>query len=146
MNNNEIPGDWVTTPAESDSDINHTIFVTGRTDVKKFRDNPRFNIRVEVTFSYTPAPTGMPDVETADVLEEITGRLANVFQKDPVAVLTGIYTGDNQRNWVFYTTSTHIFQRKFNESLSDLPLYPITISAENDPDWEEYTEMMSLFA
>jgi hypothetical protein len=67
-----------------------------------------------------------------------------VFEKDPVAVLTGIYTGDSQRNWVFYTLSTHIFQKKINEALAQLPTLPLQISAENDPDWEEYAEMKEI--
>jgi hypothetical protein len=45
---------------------------------------------------------------------------------------------------VFYTLSTHIFQRKLNEALAELPLLPLQISAENDPNWDEYSEMKSL--
>lgn len=139
----ELPGDWTTAPLESDTTPN-TVFVSGRTDVDKFRLNPRYNIRINVTFTYGQTPTGLPDEKTASELNTITERLSDVFRKDPVAVLTGIYTGDNCRNWVFYTVSTNIFQRKFNEALADLPLFPITISAENDPGWDEYGEMMSL--
>ena len=58
-----------------------------------------------------------------------------------MAVLTGIYTGDGERNWVYYTTSVHIFGRKLNEALAELPLLPLTIYTENDPDWGEYDEM-----
>ena len=140
----EYPGEWWTTPTESDSDSGNTIFVTGRLDISKFQTNPRFSIRVTVTFTYKPSVTGMPDEETAEVIKEVTDRLVNVFHSDPVAVLTGIYTGDGIREWVFYTLSTNIFGRKFNEALSDLPLLPISISAENDPDWAEYREMRSL--
>ena len=44
-------------------------------------------------------------------------------------------------NWVFYTRSLHIFQRKFNEILAPLPAMPLTFRAEEDPQWEEYHEM-----
>ena len=67
-----------------------------------------------------------------------------IFKKDPVAILTGIYTGDNERNWIFYTLSTHIFGRKINEALAQFELLPITIYCENDPDWNEYQEMKEL--
>lgn len=74
-------------------------------------------------------------------MEEVTDVLQDCFDRDPVAVLTGIYTGDGQRNWVFYTRSLHIFQRKFNEALAPFPALPLEFEAEEDPDWQEYREM-----
>ena len=134
--------DWWTSPTESDN--GRLIMVTGRRDVEKFRDNSRFNIRVEVTWKYNGDASGMPDVATSTLMSEVQDALEAVFEKDPVAVLTGIYTGDDERNWVFYTLSTHIFGRKLNEALSDFELLPITIYAENDADWAEYAEMKEL--
>ena len=55
--------------------------------------------------------------------------------------MTGIYTGDDRRDWIFYTLSVHIFGRKLNEALADLPTLPLHIIAENDPRWEAYDEM-----
>ena len=130
---------WWTAPTESES--GKLIMVTGRKDVEKFRSNPRFNIRVEVTWKYDGDASGMPDKETSTLMEEVQEALQKGFKKDPVAVLTGIFTGDNQRDWIFYTLSTHIFGRKLNESLASFPLLPLTIYTENDPGWEEYDEM-----
>ena len=65
-----------------------------------------------------------------------------MFKADPIAVLTGIYTGDGQRSMVFYTLSLHIFQRKFNEALALFPTLPLTFNAEEDERWEEYAEML----
>ena len=83
----------------------------------------------------------MPDLATSKQMEEVTERLQDVFTKDPVAVMTGIFTGDGIREWVFYTLSTNIFGRKLNESLSDLPVLPLEITCENDSAWEAYDEM-----
>lgn len=130
---------WWTAPTASES--GRLIMVTGRNDVKKFRDNPRFNIRVEVTWPYKGDETGMPDVETSTLMEQVQESLQMVFRKDPVAVLTGIFTGDDERNWVFYTLSTNIFGEKLNEALKEFPLLPLTIYCENDPEWNEYDEM-----
>lgn len=134
--------DWWTSPTESEN--GNIIMVTGRRDVDEFRRNPKFCIRVEVTFKYEGDASGMPDESTARVMEEVHDALACEFVKDPVAVLTGIYTGDGERNWVFYTLSTHIFGKKLNQALADMPLLPITIYTENDPDWNEYAEMKEL--
>ncbi len=130
---------WWTAPAQSES--GRLIMVTGRKDVKKFMDNARFSIRVEVTWTYDGDESGMPDKDTSTIMEQVQDALTGVFDKDPVAVLTGIYTGDGERNWVFYTLSTHIFGRKLNETLSVFPQLPLSIYCENDPEWLEYKEM-----
>lgn len=133
----EFPGEWLTAPATGDND--ELVMVTGRCDVDKFRTNPRFNIRVTVSWRY--GDSGMPDTATSQLMQDVAERLVREFTADPVAVLTGIYTGGGLREWVFYTLSLNIFGRKLNERLADLPVLPLEISAENDPEWEEYDEM-----
>ncbi len=135
----EQNSNWWTAPAEADN--GRLIMVSGRTDVEKFRSNPRFNIRVEVAWPYEGDASGMPGDELSRLMEQVQNALQEAFRKDPVAVLTGVFTGDNERTWVFYTLSTHIFGRKLNEALADLPLLPLKISAENDPEWLAYDEM-----
>lgn len=134
--------DWWTSPTESES--GRLIMVTGRRDVDTFRNNPKFNIRVEVTWRYKGDKSGMPDEATAQLMDDVQMALQASFTKDPVAVLTGIYTGDDERNWVFYTLSTHIFGRKLNEALASFDVLPIVIYTENDPGWDEYAEMKEL--
>lgn len=132
--------DWWTSPAESAD--GRLIMVSGRRDVARFRENPRFSIRIEVSWQYSDSPeAGMPDDDDARVMEQATDALQAVLAADPVAVMTGIYTGAGRRDWVFYTLSTHIFQKKLNEALAPLPLLPLEITAENDPEWAEYDEM-----
>lgn len=132
-------GDWWTSPTESES--GQLVMVTGRRDIQKFRDNPKFSIRVEVTWPYQADKSGMPDKPTSMLMEDVQDALQSAFLQDPVAVLTGIYTGDGERNWVFYTLSTNIFGRKLNEALAPFDLLPLTVYTENDPRWEEYDEM-----
>lgn len=57
------------------------------------------------------------------------------------AYLTGIYTGEGRRDWIFYTCSLNIFGRVFNRALEALPLLPLRMEAAEDPEWEEYREM-----
>ena len=130
---------WWTAPAESED--GHLIMVTGNKDVAKFRSNPRFCIRIEVSWNYTGDASGMPDTATSELMEQVQEALQTEFRKDPVAILTGIFTGDGKREWVFYSVSTHIFGKKLNQALEPFPLLPITVYCENDPGWEGYDEM-----
>lgn len=134
--------DWWTSPTESET--GRLIMVTGRRDITKFRSNPKFKIRIEITWNYNGDATGMPDKPTSELMEAVQDSLMATFDKDPVAVLTGVYTGDDRRDWVFYTLSTSIFNKKLNEALAPFDRLPITIYAENDPDWAEYEEMRDL--
>lgn len=136
----ENEGTWWTAPTES-AENGSLVMVTGRRDVEKFRDNPKFRYRVEVIWNY--GASGMPDEQTSEIMEKVNDALAATFKKDPVAVMTGIYTGDGRRDWVFYTLSLHIFQRKLNEALAQFPPLPLEFTADDDPEWEEYAEMKS---
>ena len=133
---------WWTSPLENDN--GQMIMVTGRGDVDDFRNNPRFNIRVTITLPYQSRPDGMPTVEAAELLEQVLAPLQEIFEEDPIAVLTGIYTGAGERTMVFYTLSVHIFNKKLNQALASLPLLPLKIESENDPGWLEYQEMEEL--
>ncbi len=132
-------GEWWTAPAIADD--GRDMMVSGRSDVATFRRNPKFKIRIEIVWAYDALPGGMPCDADAETMGQATDNLLEILHKDPVAVMTGIFTGAGERTWVFYTLSTNIFQKKLNEALADLPLLPLQITAENDPDWEAYQEM-----
>ena len=60
---------WWTAPTESEN--GKLIMVTGRKDVESFRKNPKFSIRIEVTWKYEPEADGMPDKETSEQMEQV---------------------------------------------------------------------------
>ena len=134
-----ICNDWWTAPAEGEN--GNLILVTGRRGMDNVIATGVYRYRVEVTWPYEGDSKGLPAFADSKVMEEVTDALNASFDRDPVAVMTGIYTGDGQRNWVFYTRSLHIFQRKFNEAMAPFPTLPLQFEAEEDPDWQEYREM-----
>ena len=134
-----ISDDWWTSPAEGDN--GRLILVTGRRGMDNVIATGLYRYRVEVTWHYKGDEKGLPAYADSKIMEEVTDTLTECFNRDPVAILTGIYTGDGERNWVFYTRSLHIFQRKFNEVMAPFPTLPLNFEAEEDPDWEEYREM-----
>lgn len=135
----KITKEWWTAPAEGEK--GELILVTGRKDIDNVIETGLFNDRVEVTWKYEPEKNGMPDYKTSSLMEAVQDALEAVFDKDPVAILTGIYTGAGERNWIFYTRSVNIFGKKINEALEPFELLPISIYVEKDPKWNEYREM-----
>ena len=135
----KLTEDFWTYPAETES--GNTLIVTGRDNIDSVRESGKYPYRVTVSWDYTPLPDGFPDKETATLMEQADEALRNETRKDHAAVITGIYTGDGRRDWVFYTRSLHIFRNILNRALADLPLLPLSIEAVEDPEWEEYREM-----
>lgn len=137
-----IPDEWWSSPTESEN--GRLIIVTGRRDVEPAIETGEFNDRIEITWKYSGEANGMPDKETSMQMEAVTNALQAAFKNASVAVMTGIYTGDDERNWVFYVRKLEVFGKVFNKALSEFPLLPITLYAEKDPEWSEYREMKDL--
>ena len=135
----KISDEWWTAPAEGDN--GELILVTGRLNMDEIMASKIFNDRIEVTWNYAPQANGLPDESTSKLMEQVHDALRAEFDKDPVAIMTGIYTGAGERNWIFYTRSINIFGRKLNEILAPFELLPLSIYAEKDPEWNEYREM-----
>lgn len=126
-------------PAEGES--GKTIIVTGRDGIESYKESGKYKYRINVYWDYNALPDGMPEPEESEMMDRATLAFEEALTRDKAAVMTGIYTGDGRRDWVFYTVSLFIFQKIFNRALEELDLMPLVIEATEDADWEEYTEM-----
>lgn len=133
---------WWSYPADGEN--GKTVIVSGHDGINKFRENGKYIYRIDVSWRYNALPSGMPEDADAELMEQATDALQAAFAKDKVAVMTGIYTGDGRRDWVFYTKNLHIFSIVFNKALETLDAMPLEISASEDPGWEEYSEMREM--
>lgn len=134
---------WFSALTEAENN-DHMIIVSGRTEIEPFIQSGKFKERVEITWKYEPDSKGMPTEKTSELMEEAQTALKRVMEKDKLAIFTGIYTGDGERTWVFYTRNIPAFGRMLNEALAPFETLPITIYTEKDPEWNEYREMCEL--
>jgi len=135
----KFPDKWWTSPAESEA--GKTVIITGRDGLEKVQASGKYIYRLDVSWDYEPEASGMPSDADARIMEEATDALLKVFDKNTAAVMTEIYTGDGRRDWIFYCLNLKVFSSSFNNALADLPAMPLEISATEDPEWEEYSEM-----
>lgn len=133
---------WWTAPTKSESGA--TVMVTGRDYMDDVIAKGKFKYRVTVGWDYERLPNGMPSDADAEMMEKATDALQKEFNKDKVAYMTGIYTGDGRRDWIFYTMNLNIFGKVFNRALEGLDSMPLSIEAEEDADWAEYREMRDI--
>lgn len=138
----KIPDRWWSAPVEGEHGA--TVIVTGRDGVEKAIEKGKYIYRVDVSWDYDPLPTGMPSDADAALMEQATDALKEALSKNDCAILTGIYTGDGRRDWIFYTLNLKAFSGVFNRALEGLPALPLKITASADPDWEEYRNMREM--
>lgn len=130
---------WWTAPAESED--GQLIMVTGRDDLLQQRESGKYPVRCTITWAYDG---GMPSPELSRLMEQADDALRQRLKKDKRIILTGIYTGAGKREWVFYAKNVQVFGYLVNGAWAEMEQLPVELSAENDPDWQEYTEMREL--
>jgi len=138
----KLSNNWFSGVAEADN--HYPIFITGRDDIEEFRLSGKLKERVEIYWNYKSTHNGMPSENEASLMEEVQNRLQTVMEKDKLAILTGVYTGNNERTWVFYTRTSCVLGERLNEALATFELLPITLYVENDVEWNEYQEMYEI--
>lgn len=136
----KLTDEWFTAIAEDDN--GRTVIICGRDNIEPFRTSGKFKERIEITWPYSAS--GMPDEETAKLMEEVGEALRSGAEKDKLAILTGVYTGGGKRVWVYYSRHTGAFGEMLNTALSGFDLLPITIYSEKDPDWDDYAEIFAM--
>ena len=133
---------WWSAPTEAEN--GKTIIVTGRDYMDEIIAKGKFPYRITIGWNYNALPDGMPEDADARLMEQATDALMAEFKRDKVAYLTGLYTGDGRRDWIFYTGNLNIFNRVLNRALAPLEQMPLIIEAEEDADWNEYKEMREI--
>ena len=133
---------WFT--ALSEDDEGRLVTINGREELTEFMESGKLKERVEVTWKYEGDAQGMPEEETAELMEKVQETLKKAMEKDKLSILTAVYTGGNQKIWVFYTRTVRVFGERLNEALASFELLPIEIYTEVDADWEEYKDMYEM--
>lgn len=126
------------------NDAEQPVFITGRDDIEEFRNCGKLKERVEIYWKYEASANGMPTEKEADLMNKAQEALRTVVEKDKLAILTGVYTGNNERTMVFYARTAKVFGERLNDAWKNFPLLPITIYVEKDPEWNEYAEMLEI--
>lgn len=138
----KLSDNWFT--ALSEADNGGLVFVTGRLDLEGFRLSRKLKVRVDIRWAYNSDSEGMPDERDGELIAELEPLLRKVMERDKLAILTGNYTGGGEKYWIWYTRHLPTFGERLNEVLAPYPTLPLDIHCEEDEDWEEYLDMLSM--
>lgn len=134
---------WFT--ALSQNEEGQIITISGRDELDEFIQTGKYKGRVEITWKYDGDEKGMPSESVGELMESVEETLRKAMEKkDKLAIMTSIYTGGNEKVWVFYTRTVRVFGERLNEALASFELLPISIYTEVDNDWEEYKDMYEM--
>lgn len=115
-----------------------------RPQLKDFIATGRFNERLTIIWLYQSDDRSlMPSDEDADKMKAMEDALVEAMELDLQAVLAFVYTGQDQKEWHWYSTDIQESGKRINEALAAFDKLPIELSFEVDPEWTEYNSVLS---
>ncbi len=129
---------------DGEVDTSKARFVAIRDELSDALESKKYPIRVDITWNYQGDMADMPKDDTMKDFTDFEEAVVPSFEKNNLALLAYILTGEGKRVWSFYTRNLNAFETTLNEALNELPLYPLIIHAEMDIEGDAYKEAFSL--
>ncbi|QHL87276.1 DUF695 domain-containing protein [Nibribacter ruber] len=114
-----------------------------RPHLQPFLETGRYAKRLIILWNYTSEDEYLfPTPEDMDVMADVEETLVDHLEADAQSVLTFVFTGQERREWHWYTSDMASAQERLNEALSHFDRLPIELTAEDDADWAEYLSIL----
>jgi hypothetical protein len=95
----------------------------------------QFSELVVIRWRYEPDEHGFPDRPSIDRMDAFEGAINSVLERAEIATQVCCSTGNDFREWMYYTTDQALFMAQFNEALRNHPICPIHIDLYSDMEW-----------
>lgn len=105
-------------------------------------DRARQPERLIITWGYE-SRSGMPSLEVRQRMDALEDILQPVVESDGFSTLAIVSTGEDSREWIYYTSSSSAFLQRLNDSLKEQAPFPIEIHVAPDPTWSTYEEFLA---
>ena len=96
-----------------------------------------FPVRIILVWRYDSA-SGMPQTAERERMDQMEDLLAPAVESSGLARLLMVSTGENLREWTYYTRDEEAFMTALNQALAEQPAFPLQIHIAPDPDWHSY--------
>jgi hypothetical protein len=95
--------------------------------------------RIIIVWRYQ-SETGQPVQEEHEQMDLLEDSLEQHLKEDQFATLALVSTGENLREWTYYTKSEDEFMDRLNVALDGMKVFPVEIHTAHDPTWSMYSE------
>ena len=131
---------WTNAEGENDG----TIFLLRfRPHLEHFIKTKKFNKRLTIFWQYESGNKSLLPSETEmSLMENVENVLVKALERDAQSVLAFVYTGQNQREWHWYSADIKETALRLNKALAEFNKLPIELSSTDDPDWSEYNAVL----
>jgi len=96
-------------------------------------------VRIIIVWKYQ-SESGQPMSEDHQRMNQLEDMLESVLKEDGFATLALVSTGEGLREWTYYAKSESEFMARLNYALAGMPVFPIEIHIECDPNWDMYEQ------
>ena len=95
--------------------------------------------RIIISWRYD-SDSGLPSASQRMRMERLEDLLEPVTERTGLASLVLVSTGENLREWIYYTESEHRFFEALNTALVGEAQFPVQIHAGRDASWKSYVQ------
>jgi hypothetical protein len=114
-------------------------FIRFRPHLKNFADTKNYNKRLIIIWTYESNDNSLlPNEFDTELMENVENNLVDILEIDLQAILAFVYTGENQKEWHWYSNDIKLTGQRLNEILSNFERLPIELLMEEDENWNEY--------
>lgn len=114
-----------------------------RPHLQPFINTHQYVKRLIILWNYTSEDEYLfPTPEDADLMADVEERLIQQLEANAQTVLAFVYTGQDRREWHWYTSDMASAQEQLNEALSHFDKLPLELTAEEDANWDEYLSIL----
>jgi hypothetical protein len=94
-------------------------------------------VRIIIVWRYQ-SESGQPISEDHQRMNQLEDMLESVLKDDGFATLALVSTGEDLREWTYYTKSETEFMARLNYAIAGVTEFPIDVHTASDPDWDMY--------
>ncbi|AMM50219.1 hypothetical protein TH61_02185 [Rufibacter sp. DG15C] len=118
-------------------------FLRFRPHLQDFVNTQQYTKRLIILWNYTSEDDYLfPTPEDADVMADVEEKLIEKLEEEAQTVLAFVYTGQDRREWHWYTTDVAAAQEQLNEALHQFDQLPLELTVEEDADWDQYLSIL----
>ena|SRR5438094_6333980 len=102
------------------------------------KDTTRFPYLISILWNYDGNKEGgMPDDATLAEMDRVEDALDPIDQSGEAFLMVAV-TGNNRREWIWYTDDKAKYMSLVNRALPKNTKFPLDFSASEDPAWTTY--------
>jgi hypothetical protein len=103
----------------------------------------KYPILINIYWRYEDTSnSGLPTHDILERMRNLEERLDRIEGPDNGFLVLSI-TGNQRKEWIWYVSDKKAFVGKLNQALGELEPFPIEIQASDDPQWQNFTNLLS---